>query len=121
MTQPPPGAGPDVQLPYNSNNPDVLNTKLTPEPVNAFQWGAAVMRGYKRLVPEKFHPQLEQNAAWLDYLGSRVNYMHRDPVIMLGICRMALDMKLRHMVVQVLGMVETVTTEASSGQGQSTG
>lgn len=104
-------AFPDV---VNPNDPRWMNAAPLPEPVNAFSWGAQVIETFAARSGRT--QAVAWNVQWLRALGQRVNFNHVDPTLMLSLCKLALDMKLRHDFVAVLHQVETITVQAQQQQ-----
>lgn len=88
-------------------------------PVNVFAWNAAQIRqslGSKAVVatlPAERIKHLEQSAAWFDALAKQIDYRHNNPVMLIAIGNLTLEMKAREGFMQLLQAISKASAEAA--------
>lgn len=91
-------------------------------PVNVFAWNAAQIRQTLQnkaliasLAPDRV-AQLEQSAAWFDALAKKIDYRHNNPVMLIAVGNLTLEMKAREGFIQLLQAIGTASAEAAGAK-----
>jgi hypothetical protein len=95
----------------------LIDTSPLPKAVNACRWNAAQLRATlaRVQIPDAQRKQLEQSIAWLDELGRVVLFEHQNPILLLAVGNLVLNVRDRELFLAALQAIEKATVEASGG------